>query len=125
MRHDAADKEHPPHEVHLRDEPVLVASDVEDDVRSHKIRRVERLFHLRETGPGRPFGDSIPVVHGAASMRMLLAEGPNCLVADNVHPGPISWSHNGTALSMIAFLTRRRTTEGVTSTGWRHFRILE
>src|SRR5438309_5244607 len=80
MRHDAADEQHPAHEVHLRDEPVLVASDIEDDVRSHKIRRVERLFHLSETRSGRPFGDSIPMVHGEASVRMLLAEDSNRLV---------------------------------------------
>jgi hypothetical protein len=84
MRHDAADEQHPPHEVHLCDEPVLVATDVEDDVRSHKIRRAERLLHLRETGPSRAFGYSIPVIHGAAGMRMFLAKNPNRLEADNV-----------------------------------------
>jgi hypothetical protein len=30
---------------------------------------------------------------------MLFAKDPNRLVADNVHLGPTSWSHNGTALS--------------------------
>src|ERR1039457_4714415 len=29
-------------------------------------------------------------------------EDPNRLVADNVHPAPLPWSHNGTALSMTA-----------------------
>src|ERR1022692_1250428 len=100
MRHDAADEQHPSHEVHLCDEPVLVASDVEDDVRSHGIRGVERLFHLRETRPCCAFGNTIPVVQGGASMRILLAEYPNRLVADDVHPGPMAWPHNGTTLSM-------------------------
>src|ERR1019366_7278578 len=37
-----------------------------------------------------------------AGLRMLLAEAPNRLVADNVHTGPMSCSDNGTALSTTA-----------------------
>ena len=36
-------------EVDLRDEPVLVATNVEHDVGRDEIRRVEGVLHLRET----------------------------------------------------------------------------
>ena len=51
MRHDAANEQDATAEVDLRDEPVLVATNIEDNVGRDEIGGVERLFHLRETGP--------------------------------------------------------------------------
>ena len=62
MRHYVAYEQHSPAEVDLRDEPVVVPSNVEDDIRRNEVCRVEGLFLLD----------------------MFLAKDSNC-VTDHVH----------------------------------------
>ena len=91
MRHDAANEQDATAEVDLRDELVLVATNIEDHLGRDEIGGVERLLYLRETSPRSTFRDSIPVIHGVLSVGTFLAKQPNRLVAHNVHQfnGPI------------------------------------
>ena len=85
MRHDAADEQDLVAEADLRDEPILVPTDVEDNVGRDGVGSVERLSHFREIDPGSPFGDSVPMIQRTPCVAMLLAKGPDRLVTDNIH----------------------------------------
>jgi hypothetical protein len=68
--------------------PVLIAANIKNDVGSHKIRRVEGLFHIREAEPSGTLRNPIPVIHSATSQRMLrMVLWPTTCTYDR-HNGP-------------------------------------
>lgn len=64
------DEQSVPYVISLRDQPVLVASDVEDQLVSYLIGRRQIALHVRVTGPIRPLGKAKPRPQRAFGVRM-------------------------------------------------------
>ena len=103
MGHNAADEQDAPGEIDLRDEAILVASNVEDDERSHEVGRIERLFNVGEARPVGASSHAVPMVQRLVGVGMLLTEDPDRLVADNMHEDQSDGPIMGPTLSLAAF----------------------
>lgn len=74
-----------PRKVDFRDQPVLVPSDIEYDIRGNKVGGVERLLHLRKIQPCGTPGNPVPVFKGTGRCRVFVAERSDRFMTDDIH----------------------------------------
>jgi hypothetical protein len=80
--------------IDSRNQPVLIAADVEDSAIPDRISVREVLARFRQVLPPRGFGDSPPVFERSLRVGMFLPELPQGSFADDMHLVSSTVRHN-------------------------------
>lgn len=90
MRADPDDEQHRPLIVDFRNQPDMVAFDVENDPRADKVRAVEGFADIRRRFPGSVFDESMPSAKRRFCLPVPLGEDPQRLPRNHPHAGTLA-----------------------------------